>query len=130
MEAVVIDGSNRRHAQRASREEGRIVNARIRPGHDAEIVDVSSTGALVETGRRLLPGAVVDLQIERPGERTTIRGRVVRCSVSRLDPDVRYCGAIAFEGHLAWFGVDPESATSGDQRPGRHPRVAPTPWIA
>jgi hypothetical protein len=81
-----------------------IRSIRIRPGHAANVVDVSSSGALVETSHRLLPGAVVELHVETDGQRANVRGRVVRCSVVRVRAaTVFYRGGIAFDRHLPWF---------------------------
>lgn len=101
---------------------------RIRPGHHAEWVDVSSGGALLETTRRLLPGAAVDLLVETKAGPAPVRGRVVRCSVSKLFPAaVWYRGAVEFDRHLPWH-VDRQGtaipATERDAR--RHTRVDAT----
>jgi hypothetical protein len=79
-----------------------ITSARIRPGHAALLIDLSAGGALVETGRRLLPGTRVELQLIGPDDRASIGGTVLRCSVSALAPDsVCYRGAIQFDRPLA-----------------------------
>jgi hypothetical protein len=85
-------------------EEHRIVSACVRPGHRARVIDVSASGALIETSHRLLPGTSVELQVETGSDRASVRGRVLRCAVVRLRPTwVCYRGAIAFDGHLPWF---------------------------
>ena len=114
---------DRRVALRHCRvEEHGIVSARVRPGHDVSLIDVSAGGALVEGRYRLLPGASVELQLETSQLTAGVRGRVVRCSVSRLrSTSVCYRGAIAFDRHLPWF-VDDESAgyavPTSERRPG------------
>jgi hypothetical protein len=81
-----------------------ISQARVRPGHEASVIDISAHGVLIETVLRLLPGRQVELQIERGDEVTAIRGRVVRCRVSRVLPSrVSYRGAIGFDQPLAWL---------------------------
>jgi hypothetical protein len=97
--------TDRRHSTRTSAvTELGIVQARVRPGHEASVIDISAHGALIETALRLLPGRQVELQIERGDQLTAIRGRVVRCRVARvLASRVSYHGAIGFEQPLAWF---------------------------
>jgi hypothetical protein len=69
--------------------------ALLRPGQEVVLVNVSPGGALVESPTRLAPGARTELQLfGRP--RLSIRGRLERCRVSRLEP-LRYEGAIVFE---------------------------------
>ena len=81
-----------------------ISQARVRPGHEASVLNISAHGALIETALRLLPGRQVELQIERGDELTAIRGRVVRCRVSRvLASRLSYHGAIGFEQPLVWL---------------------------
>jgi hypothetical protein len=88
-------------------EEHGIVATRVRPGHRANLIDVSAAGAMIETSYRLLPGAAVELHLETDSTHTTIRGRVVRCAVARVRPSsVCYRGAIAFERDLPWFVDD------------------------
>src|SRR5262249_61604185 len=86
-----------------------IRQAKVRPGHEAAVLDISSSGALIETSLRLMPGRQIELQIERGGQITPIRGRVMRAQVARGEPSrVSYRGAIGFEQPLAWLGVQPK----------------------
>jgi hypothetical protein len=106
----------RRTPRRHSVEDHGIVSARIRPGRDVEIVDLSAGGALIETGHRLLPGTAIDLQLTSSERRSAVRARVLRCVVARLRPGaIWYRGAVAFERHLPWLE---EEAGSGYQLPG------------
>lgn len=96
---------------------------RIRPGHEGSIVDVSPSGALIETVRRLLPGTVVDLQLETETERVAVRGRVVRCAVSSVHPcRIIYRGAVVFDRYIGCFGASPIVNT--DRRSGLPAREA------
>lgn len=104
---------DRRHAVRHAASDRGIAGARVRPGNDVDIVDVSAGGMLVESDRRLLPGACVDVQLDTPGRTVVVRGRVVRCAVARLrSSSVCYRGAICFDQHLPWF-VEAEGAGYG-----------------
>jgi hypothetical protein len=110
VEAVVgASVRDRRTAVRhADLDEHGIVSIRVRPGYRAMLNNISSSGALVETEHRLLPGTSVELFLERHRYRATVRGRVVRCSVARVHHgSICYRGAIAFDQHLPWF-VNPE----------------------
>jgi hypothetical protein len=81
-----------------------ILQTRVRPGHEASVIDISAHGALIETALRLLPGRQVELQIERGDELMAIRGRVVRCRVVRVTPSrVLYQGAVGFDKPLLWL---------------------------
>lgn len=73
--------------------------ARVHPGREVIVVDLSRQGALVEGVWRLRPGARIDLQLETGAKDTIVRGRVERCYVASLtDPaGVRYRAAIRFE---------------------------------
>jgi PilZ domain len=83
-----------------------ILQARVRPGHEASVIDISAHGALIETALRLLPGRQVELQIERGDELMAIRGRVVRCRVVAVLPSrVSYRGAIGFDKPLHWLAA-------------------------
>jgi hypothetical protein len=74
---------------------------RLRPGRPAQIVDVSSGGALIETDWRLLPGMRVELQVGEPVALYKVKGRILRCHVSMLGRErIRYRGALMFEEQL------------------------------
>jgi hypothetical protein len=86
-------------------EEHGIVRARVRPGHDVSVIDISACGALIESIHRLMPGACVELHLRRnTADAEVVRGRVLRCSVSTLSANlVCYRGAIVFERPLPWW---------------------------
>lgn len=89
---------DRRNFRRTGIGEHGIISARVRPGHLATVIDVSAGGALIDVSRRLLPGASVELQFETAYRRSSLRGRVLRCAVTRLHPTaVSYRAAIAFD---------------------------------
>ncbi len=93
--------------RRQSVAEHGIVSARVRPGIDASVVDVSAAGALIETSHRLLPGSSVEICFDPDKRRPSVRGRVVRCAVAQLGPDqVCYRGAILFDQRLPWIADD------------------------
>ena len=129
-----LDHDRRRASRRRHVEEHGIVAARVRPGRDVSLLDVSAGGALVETASRLLPGSAVELHLESRDRRVAIRGRVIRCAVSRLrSTTVWYRGAIIFDRHLPWF-VDDDAAgyaiPSAESRPGGPGRVDATHHVA
>jgi len=114
---------NRRHARP---EEHRIVSARIRPGYDVSVIDVSAGGALVESERRLMPGSAVELHIRSAQRSEIVRGHIVRCAVARLRANgVCYRGAIAFDHNLLWL-VD--EAVTGYTVPGAETRLGFASW--
>lgn len=114
---------NRRHARP---EQHRIISARIRPGHDVSVIDLSASGALVESERRLLPGASVELHVRSALRSEIVRGRIVRCAVARLRGNaVCYRGAIAFDHNLLWL-VD--EAITGYAVPGAETRLGFASW--
>ena len=94
----------RRTRRRRSVEEHGIVSARVRPGIDACLIDVSAAGALIETRHRLLPGRSIEIHFARDKRLPAVRGTVLRCVVARLRHDeVCYRGAIAFDRRLPWL---------------------------
>lgn len=130
---MTIGSLERRRARRRRHNEHGIIAARVRPGIDVALIDVSADGALIETSRRLLPGTAVELQLETRQARAAVRGRVVRCSVSRLRASsVSYRGAVSFDRTLPWL-ADEEPAgygipvgERGERRPGLPPRADAT----
>ena len=99
------EGNERRQG---SRHEGTdahgIQSMQLRPGRRAMLINIGAGGALIETGHRLLPGSNVDLVLERSQYRASVRGRVLRCAVVRLQSaSICYRGAIGFDRSLPWF---------------------------
>jgi hypothetical protein len=94
---------DRRAFSRRGPREGPWAGARLRPGRDVVLVDLSSGGAQVETLVPLLPGSRVVLQLLGGGAACLVSGRVTRCQVHALDKGggVRYRGAVAFDELLA-----------------------------
>jgi PilZ domain-containing protein len=100
--------SDRRAARRQhSIAEHGIVSARVRPGIEASVVNVSAGGALIETSQRLLPGTSIEICFDQEKRLPAVRGRVLRCAVTHLRPDqICYRGAILFDHRLSWL-TDP-----------------------
>ena len=119
MDACIRPLTDRRRSARTSAlSELGIVQARVRPGYEASVIDISTHGSLIETLLRLLPGRPVELQIERGDALTLIRGRVVRCRVARvLAARVSYQAAIGFEQPLGWVTAS-TGAAKGYSVPG------------
>lgn len=104
MDSAVTRGRERRAARRRkSVDDHDVISTRIRPGHDAHLLDVSAGGALIETAFRLLPGAAVEIRLAtRRLQHIVVRGEVMRCTVVRLRPII-YRGAIRFDREVATF---------------------------
>src|SRR4030095_13566394 len=115
METTVVEGVDRRSGvRRRSIDQHGIVSARVKPGHDVELIDISSRGALVEGARRLLPGMAVELFLVAGDLCASVRGRVLRCAIVGLTPtSVSYRGAIVFDNDLPWFRERSRSADAG-----------------
>lgn len=112
----------RRAARRQHVEDHGILAAFIRPGRRITIVNASATGALIESGHRLLPGAIVECQIQgRPG-RTAVRARIVRSYVALVRcGSLCYRAALQFDQRLPWLS---EAAPGGYRVPSTDPLVA------
>ena len=105
------DGERRVGSRHEGLEGHGIQSMQVRPGRRAMLINIGAGGALIETGHRLLPGASVDLVLERSHYRATVRGRVLRCAVVRLQSaSICYRGAIGFDRSLPWF-VEHEDIT-------------------
>jgi hypothetical protein len=80
--------------------------ARIRPGHDVQVLNLSSLGALIQSTTRLVPNSRVELRFGRNGQARTIRARIVRSYVCAIDSDVVfYRSALAFDQILEFSTI-------------------------
>jgi PilZ domain len=73
--------------------------ARIRPGREVVIVDLSCDGALVEGPWRFRPSSRCDVHLQVAGRDVHLRAQIVRCFVARIERQepVRYRTALAFD---------------------------------
>jgi len=106
-------------------------SARLRTGGQLRIVDASSSGALVETAERLLPGRNLDVHIMSAQGRVLARSRVVRACVAHLTADsIRYQAALAFERaldvHVEGYAL-PAALRGFDMEAGNRYPAAPVP---
>jgi|RhiMethySRZTD1v2_1073278.scaffolds.fasta_scaffold04527_4 hypothetical protein len=93
------DGTERRRApRRAPQPDESLSRVKLRTGRELAVVNISSTGALVEGLTRLLPGTRAEVHLVTRNGRVLVRTRIVRSLVWRLEPDVVcYRSALAFE---------------------------------
>ncbi len=92
--------AERRRASRLAFRDGHLPpKARVRPGCEVVVVDLSSSGALVEAPWRFKPGSRCEVSLNLAGADTIVRAAVVRCFVARLErlAPVRYRAALNFE---------------------------------
>jgi hypothetical protein len=97
--------ANRRAARRVAFRNGILPpRARLRPGGDVVLVNLSDTGALVEGTFRFRPDARCELSVTEGGCESTLRALIVRSFVARLDRagPVRYRAAIRFDRTVEW----------------------------
>jgi hypothetical protein len=128
MESVMTNPrSDRRCHRRYPRPElRRIVSARIRPGYDVSVIDVSAGGALLESERRLLPGSPAELHVRFAHRSEIVRGHIVRCAVARLCANaIWYRGAMAFDAQLPSLL---DEAVTGYVVPEAETRPNPASW--
>jgi hypothetical protein len=117
-------GRDRRRAPRRQPHPSEPVSrVRVRAGRELAVINMSSTGVLVEGEARLLPGRHLDVHVASSGGRMLVRSRVVRSFVEGVWSDrVLYRGALAFEQPVAFARVAEEieesvRATEGNAIP-------------
>ena len=84
-----------------------VTSVRIRPAHEARLLELSATSALVEAALSLAPERVVVLELRVRERLVEVRGRVVRGYVAGLGSDgaVRYRGLLSFDDRLDLRGM-------------------------
>jgi hypothetical protein len=96
---VDIQVAERRIERRLSGSTFRMLYATLRPGCPVLILDLSQTGAQVETDRPLRPGTRVHVRLVAEDWSLVAAAVVLRCAVWALNPQegVTYRGALRFE---------------------------------
>jgi len=86
---------------------GTPVTCRLRPGSQVTVINVSSTGALVEGPCRLRPGGTVSVSFGLAVGGQAMKCVVTRCRVTAVGgtEGVRYQAGLAFETPLAMTGA-------------------------
>jgi hypothetical protein len=94
-------------------------------GPELQLINISSTGVLVETGLKFAPGSTTDLQLCGPETNLVVPVRFLRSTVARVDGlGVRYQAAAAFAKEL-----DIDRRGTGAGREGRT-RARPSDELA
>jgi len=79
-----------------------ITAMRLSPGEAVSLVNISSSGVLVQGKTRFVPGTRVTVHFEGTIKPNQIKARVIRCQVSAIGGggSLQYQSAIAFEGRM------------------------------
>ena len=87
--------------ERAERMPATLWAVRMPWGSDVEMVNISRTGVLLESGSKVSPGVTLELQLTGMGQSRIVLARFVRSEISRVDRlGVRYHAAAQFEQPL------------------------------
>lgn len=91
----------RRRAERTPQRSPWVWTVRMPWGGDVELVNISRSGILIESGSMVSPGVALDLHLGARGASRIVTARFVRSEVARVDgPGVRYRSAAQFEEPL------------------------------
>ena len=101
-ETVVADSNRRVDPRYPPSAIPAITGMRLSPGEAVSLVNISSSGVLVEGKTRFVPGTRVTVHFEGTMKPNQIKARVVRCQVSSIGSGgtLQYQSAIAFEGRM------------------------------
>ncbi len=85
-------------------------------GLDVRLLNISSTGMLIESGARFTPGTAAEFSLVGPNKNLTVSARVVRSQVATVDSiGVKYRAAATFDRKLDTLstGAAPQESTEG-----------------
>ena len=118
-----------------------IAGIRLSPGDEAQLVNISASGILVESATRYAPGVTLTIHFDGSFPTRQIRGRVVRCQVSAITRQgaLQYQTGLVFEKRLDLGIAAPEPvvdepppqspvADSGPTAPTDEPAEPPEPF--
>jgi CheY-like chemotaxis protein len=92
---------DRRWAPRTPQQNPWVWTARLPWGADVDLVNISRTGVLLESGSKVSPGVTLELQLSGLGVHRMVMARFVRSEIARVDRrGVRYQAAAQFEQPL------------------------------
>jgi CheY-like chemotaxis protein len=103
-------GNFRERAERTPHREPLFWSVRMPGGAEAELVNISRTGLLLECASKVSPGVMLELQLRGMGQNRVVMARFVRSDIARVDRfGVRYHAAAQFEEPLAMLRPRAES---------------------
>ena len=90
-----------------------ITSVKLSPGDAVRLINLSSTGVLVEGGTRFVPRTRVTVTFEGGFSPAQVKGRIVRCQVASISNGaLQYQSGIAFDARIVLPEVDvPQAAT-------------------
>jgi hypothetical protein len=104
---AVLKQDDRRASRRRSLDELPEVRAVKVQSEEVAVVNASRGGMLIECGIRLPPGTASQLEIHKMDGALRVRGRVVRCEVTRVSPErLHYRIAFAFTDRVDFIRDD------------------------
>jgi hypothetical protein len=119
---VLKDNSDRRASRRRSLDEIPDVTAVKVQSEEVAVVNASRGGILIECGLRLPPGTASQLEILKMDGPLRVRGRVVRCEVTRVSSErLYYRIAFAFSDNLDFISDEEFTGTARFEEPTNSP---------
>ena len=107
----------RHRAERMPQREPQLWVVRLPWGTEVDMVNISRTGVLLESGSKLTPGVTLELQVKGMGQSRIIPARFIRSAIARVDRlGVRYHAAAQFEQPLDLLSSRTESTPTATPR--------------
>jgi len=113
-----VRGEDRRVSRRTERQDVPwLWSVRLPWGTDVDLVNISSTGVLLESGSKVSPGVTLELRLTGPGVSRVVAARFVRSAVARVDRlGVRYYAGARFEQPLDLPVAKPTAAAQASSQ--------------
>jgi hypothetical protein len=109
----IHDRDRRRHRRLRGNELPSLWTVKLPWGSAAKVVDISKGGALIESGSKVVPGSILDLQLLGAGTNLSVPARMVRAEVARIDAvGVRYNIGAAFSRELDLVPLEMSSGSA------------------
>lgn len=127
---TAVDSSRRAEMRYPASAVPQIRKIRLSPGDIVGLLNISSSGVLVEGKTRFVPGTRVTVSFDGPVTPKQVKGRVVRCQVSAIATggSLQYQTGIAFEAKIT-LPVDDAVEPAPEPAP-EPPRKQTTPPAA
>lgn len=107
----------RDRAERLPQREPCLWAVRMPWGTDVDMVNISRTGVLLESGSKVTPGVTLELQLSGMGQSRIVLARFIRSGIARVDRlGVRYHAAAQFEQPLDLLAPRTEPAPTATPR--------------